>query len=181
MQGSSSNKWIALAGVCALAAIGFAIWGFSQKSDLDKANDKVKDRDAQIMATQGTAAKTEAGDIRVARREAERYRVTRKGLIAADKQEADFRAEVRTQADQLAQARQELEAARTDEEKAAARAKVASEGSDVAVACAQATVDAIGEVMSPGADAGNPAGPAGVAMDKLESVAPDCREVLSGS
>ena len=169
---ATPTLWISIAAVCALAAIGLGIWGASKSSQLDKANKKVEDRDAEIASIQRSAARTKAADIRVEARDEARYRSARGALISADRQNADFKAEVARETRELDQARQELAAARTADEKRAAEAKVASERSDVAVACAQGAVDAIGEFTSKG-------GGAKTAMNKLEGFQSQCQAVLN--
>ena len=40
-EGQRPTMWIIIAGVCAVLAIGFAIWAFTLKSDRDDTQDKL--------------------------------------------------------------------------------------------------------------------------------------------
>ena len=60
MEATSSKDarptvWIAIAAVCALAAIGLGIWAFTTKSDLDDANATIDSQEQQLASGRQTA------------------------------------------------------------------------------------------------------------------------------
>ncbi len=176
--GAGSKLWIGLAVVLGIVAIGLAIWGFDQKSDLDKANDRIAKIEKQAAAGERSQAATNAALEGFGKREVAKYRRTRRALISADKRDANFKNEVTREANALEQARNELGAAQTAEEKQAAQAKVARATSSAAIRCAQATVDAIGAFDTKAAVTNSP-DPAESAMNQLAALVGPCKTVLN--
>lgn len=108
---SSPALWIGLTAVLAIAAVGLGIWGVGQKSDLDDEKETLSKLEKRTAAAdQGRAAKNQRVE-GFAEKEAGRYRVVRGKLIATDRQEADFKAEVAREVAALQQAQTKLTAA----------------------------------------------------------------------
>lgn len=174
---TSARLWIGVAAVLGLAVIGLAIWGFSTKSDLNDANEKIssleqgtKTEEARNVALKGFST-----------REATRYRRARASLISADRQDANFKHQVSQDSKALEQARRERASAQSADDKKAAQLKVAKARSNAAISCAQATVDVVGAFDRKSAGADNVGRPAKVAMDRLSGLVGPCKRVLTGS
>ncbi len=165
------TKWLVITGVLALVAIGFAIWGFSKKSDLDDSQ-KTVEAQKQELAAQG---KTEASDVAFGKKAVDSYKQTRDKLIGEDKTAEEVEADVKKQNDQLKAARAQVATADSDTAQADAQLKQAQEETDVASACAKGTVSAIDEFFQ----AGNPNTGAEKAMNKLQQLESQCQSVLN--
>jgi hypothetical protein len=178
----SPTLWIALTAVFALIAVGLGIWAFSLRSDRDDAQATV-DRQQQELATQEQgASKEETGLSADAKAARASYARVRGSLIRADRQDTDFKAEVNRQADELTQARRDVQNADSADDKAKAQLRAAGKERELATACAQGTVDIIdGFLDATAAGAGGNSG-AGVkaAMKKLEDLEPGCKQALNG-
>ena len=146
--------------------IGLAIWGFSTKSDLNDANDKISELEqgTRTEAARNVALKG------FSTREAARYRRARASLISADRQDSNFKRQVSQDSKALEQARRDRATAQSADDKKAAQLKVAKARSNAAISCAQATVDVVGAFDRKTAHANNAGRPATVAMDRLSGL-----------
>lgn len=169
------TMWIVIAGVLALVAIGFAIWGFSEKSDLDDSQKTVESQ-KQELASQGKAASsTESKDVAVGKKALSSYQQTRTKLVGEDKTAAEVEADVKKQAAELKAARAQVATAKSDTDKADAQLKQAQEETDVASACAKGTVAAINEFF----DSPDPNRGVEKTIKKLQQLEPQCKDVLN--
>jgi chromosome segregation ATPase len=172
--GARPTFWIAMAVICAVAAVGLGVWAVTTKSDLDDANDKLDKQEQQLAAQEKTAATTEASERAFGADEVARYRRVRRRLIRAQREEGDLNARIKTERAQLRQAQTELANADTVDERREAELKVLREQHDVAAACARGAVASINDIV----DATTATAGARAALKKLESMSPDCQDVL---
>ncbi len=179
---SSPTLWIALTAVFAIAAVGLGIWGFTKSSDLSDAKDtsaeqqrELATQKEQLASQEEQAGQTERKDVGIAERTKARYRRTRKRLLAEDKRGADLDRDVRTQKGQLAQAREDVATADSQDERLGAQLKAANAATDVAAACARRSVDALDRFFAAD-DAGVGADHAVRSLRRLQA---QCRDVVS--
>jgi hypothetical protein len=132
-----------VAGVCAVAAIGFAVWAFTTKSDLDDANATIDRQREALSAARRTARAQEQRLGAFGRRERAAYRRVRGRLVREDADAADLQKRVKTEASQLEQARTDVSNARSQDEKDAARLKQEGARARLAIACSASAVDAL--------------------------------------
>ena len=180
-KSSRPGLWMAIAGVCAVAAVGLGVWAFTLKSDLDDAEATIARQTQQlassrqrIEAQRQDAAKTEASEKAFGERAVARYRRVRAHLLKEEQSEANLAQQVKTEAAQLQQARSQTASADTAEERAAAQLRQARRESRLAAACARGSVAAFNEFFNASdADAG-----ANAALRKLEQLQDDCEAAL---
>jgi len=159
--------WIVIAAVAVLAAIGLGIWGLTTKSDLDDANETIKNQKAAIAVAGGK----EQAAVVVAARAMNDYARIRRRLVGEKRTAAQQRREISTQKAQAQTAQEELNAATTRDERLVARSNLLKEQLDVAQACTNGTITAIDNVFS--ADSAT-AGVKRLNKD-LEALSADCK------
>jgi cell division protein FtsL len=169
------TTWIVIAAVCALAAIGFAIWGFTTKSDLDDAEATIDRQQQQLAAQTEGAAQEESRLAAFGRREREAYRAVRRRLVRERAVAGDLEKKVKTEAGELETARQEVASADSQDKKEAARLKQARAATRLAVACSASAVDALNRFF----DSASPRAGAAKAVKQLENTQQECATAAS--
>jgi hypothetical protein len=142
-SGGRPTTWMVIAGVCALAAVGFAIWAFTTRSELDDANATIGRQQEQLSAGRRTARAQEERLAAFGRRERAAYRRVRGRLVREEADAADLRKRVKSEASQLQQARTDVSNAQAQDEKEAARLRQESARARLAIACSASAVDAL--------------------------------------
>jgi hypothetical protein len=173
-QGGRPTLWIALTAIFALAAIGFAIWAFTTKSDLDDAEATIDRQQQQLASLEQRASRREAAERAFGERAVRAYRRVRRRLLRARGEERRLHATINREAGELKQARQELDNAQSDAQREAAELRHARERGEVAAACARGTVDAINEFF----DAASARAGANRAMRQLERLQNQCEAAV---
>ncbi len=176
-SGKSSTAWIIAFSVAVLIAIGFAVWGFTTNSDLDKANRTIKTQNATITTQQAAIAAASVKEktaVGIEDQQVKEYSRTRKKLSGAKLSEAQQKQEIATQKAQVVTAQQQLAAANTQQQKLVAEANLAKQQLDVAQACTRGTIRAIDSVFT--------AGSAQQGIDRLNrdlaKLSQDCNETV---
>jgi hypothetical protein len=164
------TTWIVIAAVCALAAVGLAIWGFTTKSDLDDAEATIERQQQELAAQRSGAAQEESRLRAFGRREREAYRAVRRRLVRERAVAADLEKKVKTEASELDSARQEVANADSQTQKQAARLKQARAATSLAVACSASAVDALNRFF----DSAGPRAGAAKAVKQLENTQQEC-------
>ena len=159
--------WIGLTAIFALAAIGFAIWAFTTKSDLD-------DAEATIDQQEQRATRTEAAERAFGARAEGAYRRVRRRLLRSRGEERNLHATINKEVGELKQAQREVAGAQGTAERDAAELKHARARADVAAACARGTVDAINKFF----DAESAKAGANRAMRELERLQRPCQSAV---
>jgi cell division protein FtsL len=166
-QGGRPTLWIALTAIFALAAIGFAVWAFTTKSDLD-------DAEATIARQEQQATRTEQAERAFGERAERAYRRVRRRLLRARGEERNLHATINKETGELRQAQREVTNAQSDAERDAAELKHARARTEVAAACARGTVDAIDKFF----DAESAKAGANRAMRELERLQSSCQSAV---
>ena len=182
MEATSSKDarptvWIAIAAVCALAAIGLGIWAFTTKSDLDDANATIDRQKQQLAASRQTARAEERRLSAFGRRERQAYRRVRRRLIREDATAAELQKRIKDEAAQLQQLRTDVANAQGTENKDNARLKQEQSKARLASACSASSVDALKRFF----DASTTQGGARKAISQLESTQQECQTAAEGS
>jgi hypothetical protein len=153
-----------IAGVLAVVAIGLAVWGFSTKSDLDTANDK--------LAAQSGALGSDSTKLAAAKAA---YLKARAVLTKRDAQDSDLETAVTKETSDYDQAKQQTAAATTEEQKQKALAEQEQQQLEAAQACAQGTVAAINKLFDEQtADSGTSG-----TIDKLTKLQTQCQAAVT--
>jgi hypothetical protein len=145
-EAKKPTLWIVLAAVAALAAIGFAIWGFSTKSDLDTANAKIAKQDTRLakqhasIAAAGANAKTAE---KIEQAQIAEYQHTRRVLSRTKNTVAQQRVRIAKEKEDVRAAQQQVDEAGTREAKLQANLNLVQQQLDVAQACSKGTISAI--------------------------------------
>lgn len=153
----------AFAVIFGLAAIGLGIWGYSQKSDLDDANEKL----AQVESTDTK----DLDDLK------SKYDSVKQSLSNRDVEVDDLEAEIKKQSAELEQAKTDTANAQSEEEREQAQVAELQKRASLAATCAQGAVSAIGKLIDE-QEAGT--GTSGT-IDKLSSLRDECSAALSGN
>jgi hypothetical protein len=182
MQATSSKDarptvWIAIAAVCALAAIGLGIWAFTTKSDLDDANATIDRQKQQLAASRQTARAEEQRLSAFGRRERQAYRRVRRRLIREDATAAELQKRIKDEAAQLQQLRTDVAKAQGTEKKDNARLKQEQSKARLATACSASSVDALQRFF----DASTTKQGARKAVSQLESTQQECQTAADRS
>jgi hypothetical protein len=171
-QGSRPTAWIIATVVFAIAAIGFAIWGFTTKSDLDDANATIDKQKTQLAASQGEASQTEKRLTAFGDRERAAFRRVRRRYIGEETKAGQLKQNVQKEAADVQDARSQTAAAQSQDEKNAAALKQAQQESQLSAACVQGAVGALDKFFNaPNARAGGRA-----AVAELESIQNQCQQ-----
>jgi hypothetical protein len=174
--GGRPTVWIAIAAVCALAAIGLGIWGFTTKSDLDDANATIERQKEQLASGQRTAQAEEQRLNAFGRRERAAYRRVRRRLIGETAVASGLHKKIQDEAAQLQQARTEVANADSQENKDDAMLKQEQAKARLATACSASSVDALQRFF----DSANTQSGARKAVKQLESTQQECQTASSG-
>jgi hypothetical protein len=173
--------WMAIAGVCAVVAIGLGIWGLSTKSDLDDANATIEQRDAQLAQEQSqlsgeerSAAATEAKEQAFGQQARQRYQAVRGRFVSEQKRADQLRSDITRESQQLTAARDAAADAQGQDEQLRARLKQAREQHDLAGACARGSLSAIDEFF----DADDAKSGADKAISRLEDLQDECQAAV---
>jgi hypothetical protein len=182
MEATSSKDarptvWIAIAAVCALAAIGLGIWAFTTKSDLDDANATIDSQEQQLASGRQTARAEEQRLSAFGRRERLAYRRVRRGLIREDASAAELQKRIKDEAAQLQQLRTDVANAQGTENKDNARLKQEQSKARLATACSASSVDALQRFL----DASTTQQGARKAVAQLESTQQECQSAAEKS
>jgi len=178
------TMWIIIAGVCAVLAIGFAIWAFTLKSDRDDTQDKLTATESALAREQATlseeersAAETEAKQAAFGTRFEQRYDAVRNRFIAQEKKSDDLQGEVDQQKTELTNAENAEKQAQGQDATLQAQLKTADSRLDLAAVCARGTIAALDEFLdSPSVREG-----ADKALKRLEDLQTQCNEVVKES
>jgi cell division protein FtsL len=173
-QGGRPTVWIALTAVFALAAIGFAIWAFTTKSDLDDAEATIDQQNQQLASAERRASRREQAERAFGERAERAYRRVRRRLLRARGEERNLHATINKETGELRQAQREVANAQSDAERDAAELKHARARTEVAAACARGTVDAIDKFF----DAESATAGANRAMRELERLQSSCQSAV---
>lgn len=152
----------ALAVIFGIAAIGLGFWGYSQKSDLDDANEKL--------------SKVEATDTASIDELKSKYDSVKQSLSNRDVEVEDLEAEIKKQSAELEQAKTNTANAESEEEREQAEVEELQKRASLAATCAQGAVSAIGKLIDEQAAGTGTSG----TIDKLSSLREECSAALGG-
>lgn len=178
------NWWIWISAGLAVVGVGLLIWGLSAHSDLDDAQQQVKDLQAQI--DQGKQATSTAGaSYKEAYADLEEELGTTKSDLADTEQDLKDAQKAQDTAEQdAAAAQKEAKDARSDKDKADAQAKQATADAQAAEAkntivrdCAKAYLTAVGSLL----ESEDPTAQAETAKTELQGITADCKTALEGT
>ena len=178
------NPWIWISVALAVVAVGLLVWGLKTQSDLDDANQQVKDLQAQI-----NKGKTAGGAAAVSFKAV--YDDLEKQLGAANSDLASTQQDLQAAEQAAAKAQQDAAAAKqkasqsgnaTDKanaeaEQAKAEAKAAEAQTAIVTDCAKSYVSVLGSVVQ----SDNPSDEAEAAKKDLQSISETCKKALEGS
>jgi hypothetical protein len=173
-QAGRPTLWMALTAIFALAAIGFAIWAFTTKSDLDDAEATIDRQQQQLASEQQRASRREAAERAFGERAERAYRRVRRRLLRARGEERNLHATIEKEVGELRQAQREVANAQSATQREAAELRHARARGEVAAACARGTVDAINKFF----DAESAQTGANRAMRELERLQPRCESAV---
>ena len=183
--GSSASKsptlWMVIAGVCAVLAIGFAIWAFSLKSDRDDtssqltaAQSALAREKAELSEEERSAAETESKEQAFGERFKARYNTVRDRFIAEEKQADQLKNDVTSEQQKLTAAQNAEAAAESQDASLQAQLRTANRRLSLAAACARGTIAALDEFL----DAASVRAGADRALSRLEALQDQCNEVV---
>jgi hypothetical protein len=171
-QGSRPTAWIIATAVFAVAAIGFAIWGFTTKSDLDDANDTIAQQKTKLAAQSGEATQAEKRLTAFGDRERAAFRRVKRRFINEETRAGQLKQNIQKEAADVQDARNQTAAAQGQDEKTEAALKQSQQESQLAAACVQGAVGALDKFFNaPNARAGGRA-----AVAELESIQNQCQQ-----
>jgi hypothetical protein len=159
-----------ISGVLALVAIGLGIWAFTTKSDLDDANARIDELDQQGSSERQAAQSEEARLQAFGERERAAFRRVRRRFIREEADARRLKATIQKEAGELDQARNETDAAESQEQKDTAALKEARANAQLSSACVQGAVTALDRFFNA---ASTKAG-ANAAVAELESIQEQC-------
>ena len=175
------TMWIIIAGVCAVLAIGFAIWAFTLKSDRDDTQAKLTATESALAREQATlseeersAAEQESKEAAFGTRFKDRYDAVRNRFIAQEKTSDDLQDEVDQQKTELTNAQNAEKQAQGQDAKLEAQLKTADSRVDLAAVCARGTIAALDEFL----DSASVRAGADKAIKRLEDLQTQCSAVV---
>jgi hypothetical protein len=161
-----------ISGVLALVAIGLGIWAFTTKSDLDDANDQLDAQRQAQTSEQQTAQSDEQRLTAFGDRERAAFQRVKRRFIREEAQARNLHATIQKEASDLDQARNQVSAAESEDQKAAAQLKTVRQQAQLASVCVQGAVNAIDKFFkAASAKAG-----ANAAVAELESIQDQCNK-----
>jgi septal ring factor EnvC (AmiA/AmiB activator) len=171
------TAWIVATAVLAVVAVGFAVWAFTTKSDLDKANDKVAQQQKALAASGSQAKEAANAATKLEDAQVAEYNRVRRKLKATVKTSKARRTEIDVAQAKLRAAQQQVDEATTREDKLQAQLATVNGQLAVAQACNRGTVAAIDSVFSA------PSVTAGIARlnHDLAQLSSDCQETVGGT
>ena len=170
-QGKRPTAWIVATAVLALAAIGFAIWGFTTKSDLDDANATIDRQKTQLAAQEGEAVQSERRLRAFGARERAAFRRVKRRFIREEAEAGRLKQTIQKEAGEVQAARNETAAAQGQGEKDRAALKEARQESQLSAACVQGAVNALDRFFN----ASSARAGAKAAVAELESIQDQCQ------
>jgi hypothetical protein len=173
-RSSAPTLWIIIAGVCAVLAIGFAIWAFSLKSDRDDTQAKLTAAQAATGQEERSAAETEAKQAAFGTRFEQRYNAVRNRFIAEEKQADDLKDDVTQEKDELTTAQGAEKQAQGQDATLQARLNTANSELSLAAGCARGTIATLDEFL----DAPTVRAGADRALKRLEALQDQCDDVI---
>ena len=170
-QGTRPTAWIVATVVFAIAAIGFAIWGFTTKSDLDDANATIDKQKTELAAQQGEATQTERRLQAFGARERAAFRRVKRRFIREAAQASRLRQNIQKEASEVQTARDQTAAAQGEDAKNRAALKQARQESQLSEACVKGAVNALDRFFN----ASSAKAGARAAVAELESIQDQCQ------
>lgn len=165
---SKATTWMVIAGVLALVAIGFAVWGFMKNSDLDDAEAKLAKQEV-VSGVSNAVLQREVAE------EKARFRQLRRQYVREQTQAADQQATIKKESGELANAQEQTKAAKSQDEKDQAALKEAQQEAVLAKECVRGAVIALDRFFA----AQTSKAGASAAVDELESIKTDCAQANS--
>ena len=167
------NPWIWISVVLAVVAIGLLVWGLKTQSDLDDANQQVKDLQARISKGK-TAGGAAAVSFKVAYDDLEKQlgatnvdlASTQQDLQAAEKDVANAQQDAAAAKQKTSQAGNATDKANAEAEQAKAEAKAAESQTAIVTDCAKTYLTALGSVVQ----SDNPSDEAAAVKKDLQSI-----------
>jgi peptidoglycan hydrolase CwlO-like protein len=179
-QKKKRNPWLWVSAALAIAVVGLLIWGLKSQSDLDSAQQDVKDLQAQVEQGQQTGGAVALSVKQVFNDLQNQLSSTTADLAASEQKVKDAQAaaaeaeqEVAAAKEQVSQATSQIDKATAEADQAKAEAKAASSKVQVAAGCAESYVGAFGALFDgQGADD---------VKQQLQTITADCKAALAGT
>ena len=171
-QGGRPTVWIVATALFAIAAIGFAVWGFTTNSDLDDANATIDKQKTQLAAQQGEAVQTERRLRAFGERERAAFRRVRRRFIREEAAAGRLKQTIQKEATELQNARSQTAAAQSQDEKDKAALTQAQQAEQLSSACVQGAVSALDKFFN----ASSAKKGANAAVAELESIQDQCTQ-----
>ena len=175
------NHWIWISAVLAVAVIGLLIWALQTRSDLNSANDKNADLQAQVNQGQETGSDVLAAAKTLVNSLAAQLGATNEDLADTQQKLDDAQAaEEQAQKDADAakqkaeQADNATDKANAEADQAKAEAEAVQSKASIAADCAKAYVSAFGTLFG---DEGDQAS----VVQQLQGITADCKAAFAGS
>jgi chromosome segregation ATPase len=175
------NHWIWISAVLAVAAIGLLVWALQTRSDLNSANDKNADLQAQVNQGQETgsdvlaAAKTLINDLAAQLGATnEDLADTQQKLDDAQAAEAQAQKDADAAKQKAEQADNATDKAKAEADQAKAETEAVQSKAAIAADCAKAYVSAFGTLFEGGDQAAT-------VRDQLQGITADCKAALGGA
>ena len=171
-HGSRPTVWIVATALFAIAAIGFAVWGFTTKSDLDDANATIDKQKTQLAAQQGEATQAERRLRAFGARERAAFRRVKRRFIREEAAAGRLKQTIKKEAGELQNARNQTAAAQGQDEKDKAALTQAQQAEQLSAACVQGAVSALDKFFN----ASSAKKGANAAVAELESIQDQCTQ-----
>jgi hypothetical protein len=169
-HGGRPTVWIVATALFAIAAIGFAVWGFMTNSDLDDANATI-DKQKQELASSQRSAQSEEGRLRAfGVRERAAFRRIKRRFIREEAAAGRLKQTIQKEAGELQNARNQTAAAQGQAEKDKAALTQAQQAEQLSSACVQGAVSALDKFFN----ASSAKKGANAAVAELESIQDQC-------
>jgi hypothetical protein len=178
------NPWVWISVALAVIAVGLLVWGLKTQSDLDDANQEVKDLQAQI--SKGTAAGGAAAvSFKAAYDDLEKQlgvtnadlASTQQDLQSAEQGAAKAEEDAAAAKQKASQAGSATDKANAEAEQAKAEAKAAESPTMIVTDCAKTYLTALGSLVQ----SDNPSEEAATVKKDLQSISDTCKKALEGS
>lgn len=178
------NPWLWISVALAVIAVGLLVWGLKTQSDLDDANQQVKDLQSQI--TKGkTAGGAAAVSFKAAYDDLEKQLGAASADLAGAQQDLKAAEQAAAKADQDAAAAKQkasqsgnaTDKANAEAEQAKAEARAAESQTAIVTDCAKTYLAALGSVVQ----SDNPSDEAAAVKNDLKGISDTCKKALEGS
>lgn len=178
------NPWIWISVALAVVTVGLLVWGLKTQSDLDDANQQVKDLQAQINKGK-TAGGAAAVSFKAVYDDLEKQlgatnadlASTQQDLQGAEQDAAKAEQDAAAAKQKASQAGNSTDKANAEAEQAKAEAKAAESQTAIVTDCAKTYITALGTVVQ----SDNPDDEAAAVKKDLESTSETCKKALGGS